>query len=173
MLPTRQMYDSNEEVKNNSANYSRHKAKLCFHPELECSYQRRPTVEPEPSLRAKLCWQRPPLWEQAWEWPVWLIRPAQRKEGQQRKKSKESQGTWNQLTVGQEERNSCWSVVGLRPRGMPGTLGQLARPSSYLVTSGADAGSTCFIMVWIQFRRMPDVMAERVNSPSLVYTKKY
>lgn len=55
MLPTRQMYDSNEEVKNNSANYSRHKAKLCFHPELECSYQRRPTVEPEPSLRAKLC----------------------------------------------------------------------------------------------------------------------
>lgn len=42
---------------------------------------------------------------------------------------------------------------------------------SYLVTSGADAGSTCFIIVWIQFRRMPDVMADRVNSPSLVYTK--
>lgn len=27
------------------------------------------------------------------------------------------------------------------------------------------------MMVWIQFRRIPDVMAERVNSPSFVYTK--
>lgn len=44
-------------------------------------------------------------------------------------------------------------------------------PSSYLVTSGAEVGWTCFMMVWIQFRRIPDVMAESVNSPSLVYTK--
>lgn len=42
---------------------------------------------------------------------------------------------------------------------------------SYLVTSGAEVGWTCFMMVWIQFRRIPDVMAERVNSPSFVYTK--
>lgn len=27
------------------------------------------------------------------------------------------------------------------------------------------------MMVWIQFRRIPDVIAERVNSPSFVYTK--
>ena len=27
------------------------------------------------------------------------------------------------------------------------------------------------MMVWIQFRRIPDVMAERVNSPSFVYTR--
>lgn len=38
----------------------------------------------------------------------------------------------------------------------------------YLVTSGAVVGRTCFMMVWIQLRRMPDVMAERVNSPSFV-----
>lgn len=38
----------------------------------------------------------------------------------------------------------------------------------YLVTSGAVVGRTCFMMVCIQLRRMPDVMAERVNSPSLV-----
>lgn len=41
----------------------------------------------------------------------------------------------------------------------------------YLVTSGAEVGWTCFMMVWIQFRRIPDVIAERVNSPSFVYTK--
>lgn len=44
-------------------------------------------------------------------------------------------------------------------------------PLLYLVTSGAELGWTCFMMVWIQFRRIPDVMAERVNSPSFVYTK--
>lgn len=38
----------------------------------------------------------------------------------------------------------------------------------YLVTSGAVVGRTCFMMVWIQLRRMPDVMADRVNSPSFV-----
>lgn len=27
------------------------------------------------------------------------------------------------------------------------------------------------MMVWIQFRRIPDVIAERVNSPSFVYTE--
>lgn len=42
---------------------------------------------------------------------------------------------------------------------------------SHLVTSGAEVGCTCFMMVWIQFRRIPDVIAERVNSPSFVYTK--
>lgn len=42
---------------------------------------------------------------------------------------------------------------------------------SYLVTSGAEVGWTCFMMVWIQFRRIPDVIAERVNSPSFVYTE--
>lgn len=41
--------------------------------------------------------------------------------------------------------------------------------SPYLVTSGAVVGRTCFMMVWIQLRRMPEVMAERVNSPSFVY----
>ena len=44
-------------------------------------------------------------------------------------------------------------------------------PGSYLVTSGAEVGWTCFMMVWIQFRRIPDVIAESVNSPSFVYTK--
>lgn len=87
-------------------------------------------------------------------------------ERQTEKKNKKITGT----CIQKEERNSCCSVIGLRPQGMAGTLGQLARPPSYLVTSGADVGSTCFIMVWIQFRRMPDVMADRVNSPSLVYT---
>ena len=33
-------------------------------------------------------------------------------------------------------------------------------------------GRTCFMMVWIQLRRMPDVMAERVNSPSFVYGER-
>lgn len=42
----------------------------------------------------------------------------------------------------------------------------------YLVTSGAVVGRTCFMIVWIQFRRIPDVIAERVNSPSLVYGKR-
>lgn len=41
----------------------------------------------------------------------------------------------------------------------------------YLVTSGAEVGWTCFMIVCIQFRRIPDVIAERVNSPSFVYTK--
>lgn len=70
-------------------------------------------------------------------------------------------------------------VVGERRRGRlcwarPWPLGKAApsgTPLLYLVTSGAELGWTCFMMVWIQFRRIPDVMAERVNSPSFVYIK--
>lgn len=51
---------------------------------------------------------------------------------------------------------------------VPGEGGSL---ELYLVTSGAEVGWTCFMMVWIQFRRIPDVMAERVNSPSFVYKR--
>lgn len=48
----------------------------------------------------------------------------------------------------------------------------LLQSPPYLVTSGAVVGRTCFMMVWIQLRRMPDVMAERVNSPSFVYRER-
>lgn len=56
--------------------------------------------------------------------------------------------------------------------GAEGTRGGGAWGSgAHLVTSGAEVGWTCFTMVWIQFRRMPDVMADRVKAPSLVCTK--
>lgn len=58
----------------------------------------------------------------------------------------------------------------LRTREAP-TPGEGGSLRLYLVTSGAEVGWTCFMMVWIQFRRIPDVIAERVNSPSFVYTK--
>lgn len=37
----------------------------------------------------------------------------------------------------------------------------------YRVTSGAIVGRTFFNMAWIQLRRIPEVMADRVHAPSL------
>lgn len=36
------------------------------------------------------------------------------------------------------------------------------QPNTYLVTSGAEVGRTVFLRASIQFRRMPEVMADKV-----------
>ena len=41
--------------------------------------------------------------------------------------------------------------------------------SSYRVTSGAATGRIFFRMAWIQFLLMPDVMADSVHAPSLLW----
>lgn len=43
-----------------------------------------------------------------------------------------------------------------------------AQPNTYLVTSGADVGRTVFLRASIQFLRMPEVMADKVYTASLV-----
>lgn len=42
------------------------------------------------------------------------------------------------------------------------------QPSTYLVTSGAEVGRTVFLRASIQFLRMPEVIADKVYTASLV-----
>ncbi len=40
---------------------------------------------------------------------------------------------------------------------------------AHRVTSGATVGRMFFRTAWIQFRRMPEVIADSVNAPSLLW----
>lgn len=80
-----------------------------------------------------------------------------KKEEKKERKSKEERwiwaNTWNQLWY--PSLDKLLILIGY-----------------YRVTSGGIVGRTFFMMAWIQLRRIPEVMADRVHAPSLHWKQK-